>query len=235
MSTNNRWAALASAPAPAPATGAYRPPATRSWASTPAGDTPSTNPFSGGGRSAFGGSEEEQKRREERKRQHEEAQAREAREAAERRREEAAATKKHAEATNFASEEFYPSLGAPKKGPAGFAPALAQPMRSFKATVEAMKEREEREAADARLQAERDAADAARRATLGVAVRVAPAPARQSRWDRYMDDSDDEEQETGDDIGDGPVYAPPPDDEEDDGEFNADTVRTARRGDKGIW
>lgn len=229
MSTNNRWASLA-APAPAPATGAYRPPAMRSWtSSTPAGGAPS-NPF--GSRSAFGGSEEEQKRREERKRQHEEAQAREAREAAERRREEAAAAKKHAEATNFASEEFYPSLGAPKKGaggPAGFAPSL-----NFKATVEAMKEREEREAAEAKLQAERDAADAARRAALGIAVRVTAPAARQSRWDRYMDDSDDEE-ETGDDIGDGPVDAPPPDDEEDDGEFNADTVRTARRGDKGIW
>jgi len=162
--------------------------------------------------------------------------AREATAAREKRTAEEKERKRIADATDFASEDFYPALGGSRNSAAKFKPAM-----NFSKVVSEMAEREEIR----RIEEEREAAARAAAAAQARADKAAygrhiygrrtvqqfayagddeDAPA-----DDYPEDSDYEEEEA----------APPPpadgEDEEDTGEFNANISSGRRRGDKGIW
>jgi hypothetical protein len=122
--------------------------------------------------------------------------------------------KRLADASNFASEESYPSLGG------GAKPVVKPVALNFKKTVEVMATRAAAEEASALHR--RDAHEDYMRsiATTGRAKAKAVTA-------KYYDDYESESGEM--------AYAGDEEDEESDGEFNADVGSTRRRGDKGIW
>jgi hypothetical protein len=180
---------------------------------------------------AFGGPRDE--RAEQRRQEREAEAAREAAAARAKKTAEDAAAKKLADATNFTSEESYPSLGGggPAKPPGGTA-------RNWGAAAKLGAARAAEREAEERFAAAAGDRDRGSRFEAAVYARARPPPvARTSSltYD-YEDDQPDEEDD----------YAPREperqrmayagdDEEEDDGEFNADIVSGRRRGDKGIW
>jgi hypothetical protein len=178
---------------------------------------------------AFGSGKPRDERQEQRRAAAEAAAAREAREARERREAEAAAAARYAEATNFTSEEAYPTLG-------GGAAAAPKPVMNFKQKIVELREREAAEAREAALQA----AEQGRRA----ATRLEAYVPRASRWTHTGEDDappDEPESENEEEHYEAEhqemAYAgdDAEDDEDGDEEFNANIHQGRRRGDKGVW
>jgi hypothetical protein len=208
----------------------------RSWGGAWGSSSTAFGSGSGSGRSsgrempaAFGGGDPHKAER----RAAAEAQA--AREAADARVKKAAEEKERkriADATNFTSEEFYPSLG----GGGGGVSAKPKPAMNFSKVVSEMAEREEIR----RVEEEREAAAAA--AAVAQARSDAAVARRHVYGYRgvqhfaYAGDDADEEAPV-DDYPEDSDYEeePPAAEEEDTGEFNADIGSSRRRGDKGIW
>jgi hypothetical protein len=130
--------------------------------------------------------------------------------------------KRIADASNFASEEFYPALGgggAPK-------PVVKPVAMNFKKTVEVMATRAAAE--EAAEQSKTHFALANVNVNVKAKMKVtAKAATEISSWDSCYDDYESEEMPYVSDAGDAT--------EESDSEFNADLGSTRRRGDKGIW
>ena len=143
------------------------------------------------------------------------SQMREQREAALKRAAEVAEAKHLAEATNFGSDQSYPSLGGCA------AAAKPKPVMNFSKTVATMA---------ARAKAEEEAAAVA--AAHAAAEAAYAAPTVQRRRPAYQLDSRYQDM---DGELEGYESAPEEEEEESDGEFNADLGSTRRRGDKGIW
>lgn len=204
---------------------------TRTWGSSSWG----ASAFGGGGGgkgrempAAFGGGDPHKAER----RAAAEAQAaREATEAREKRAAEEKERKRIADATNFSSEEFYPSLG----GGSSSAAAKPKPAMNFSKVVSEMAVREEIR----RIEEEREAAAAAVAAAHDRTERAMARRhiyARDSYEIQHFAYADDDEDAPNDDYPEeSDDEEPPPVAEEEDGEFNADIGSSRRRGDKGIW
>lgn len=184
--------------------------------------------------SAFGRREVDP-RREERRAAAEAQAAREAAEALEKKKAADAAAKKLADATNFASEVSYPSLGggAPRPPPGSAKPAL-----NFSKTVADMAEREAQREEEERIAAA--AAEAARARARAAAsyptARYRGPPPRSTMYDEEADAyGEEEEDDAFEPEYQQMAYAGDDEEAEEDGEFNADIHNTRRRGDKGIW
>ena len=183
-------------------------------------DTMSSNNWSASANSAFGsrapggggGGGAEQRRAAEAA-----SQMREQREAALKRAAEVTEAKHLAEATNFGSDQSYPSLGG------SMTVAKPKPAMNFSKTVATMA---------ARAKADEEAAAVA--AAQAAAEAAYAAPTIQRRLPAYQLDARYQEM---DGELQGYESAPPEEEEEEegDGEFNADLGSTRRRGDKGIW
>jgi hypothetical protein len=144
-------------------------------------------------------------------------QALEAAEAAARRAAMEAERKREAEATNFASQASYPSLGSAK------AKAQEGPKLNYAAKVAEMAAREAEKELQRQLEMEQLAQQEEMDRALGI-KKQAPAPKLRVLDDGQGDDFSD----IDDDEEDGEK-------EEDDGELNAHIFSGRRRGDKGVW
>ena len=193
---------------------------------------PAAAPRDEGAWAAFGGPRDE--RAEQRRQEREAEAAREAAAARAKKTAEDAAAKKLADATNFTSEESYPSLGGggPAKPPGGTA-------RNWGAAAKLGAARAAEREAEERFAAAAGDRDRGSRFEAAVYARARPPPvARTSSltYD-YEDDQPDEEDDYAPRERERQRMAHAGDDEEEegDGEFNADIVSGRRRGDKGIW